>query len=543
MTAIAPKEIRVLLVDRNEDEFVLLKDELSRIPGTLFLVDWCDDVEEARAALLANRHDVYLIDFNLEGASGIQLITDARKDGFEGPCIILSVPGDDRVDLMAMRSGAQDYLDKHSLHAGPLERAIFFAVERQRLHREHQAFQRRIQETQRLESLGLLAGGLAHDFNNLLGCVLGSIEMARLHDRSPAKREENLGVAIHAVEQATVLCTQMLAYSGRGVRRISAVDLPGFTGRVLDVLVSSIPPEVRIVRELDKTPPVDADAAQLQQILMNLVTNARDAIAGAGIITVRTGLASKAGPTRFKGFRLRPDSQDREDYAWLQVQDTGCGMDGATLERIFDPFFTTKQNGHGLGMAAVMGIIKSHGGALDVDSRPGQGTTFTVYFPAGAAAVPLANSRPAPDEASQSHPGGTVLFVDDNLSLLNIARSTMEYAGIGVLTAEGGAAALEVFGREGSRIQVAVLDMTMPQMGGEELYRRLTALKPGLRVILSSGYHESEVMGSLVNAGKVEFLQKPYRPAALIQMVRKAMREDQPPAAGLRANVKASAAG
>jgi signal transduction histidine kinase len=524
-------EIRLLLVDANEDEFILLKDELGRIPGTRFLLDWCGNASEAIPLIMANRHEAYLIDQGSDGDSGVHLVYELRKKGFDGPCILLSIQGDYRVDLMAMRSGAQDYLDKQSLTPAALERSIFFAIERQRLLREREGFLRRIQETQRLESLGLLAGGLAHDFNNLRACILGNLEMIRVYADKPELQKDCVHDAETAVEQASALCSQMLAYSGKGKLASAKVEIPVFAKKVLDVLASSTPARIRVVREFGAVPFIQVDPIQLQQVLMNLVTNARDSIAGEGRITVRTGSAKDAGPARFKGCRIKPETPERDDYVWFQVEDSGSGMDAKTLDRIFDPFFTTKQQGRGLGLAAVMGIIKSHRGALEIKSAPGQGTSFTVYFPESEEADMEKDARPAdPAAVAAADPvaGFPILFVDDNDSLLEVATATLALAGFEVLTAACGHEALEIFEKQGHRLRVVILDMTMPDIGGEEVYRRMAAVRPDLKVIFSSGYHESESISQLSGVGKVEFLHKPYRPGNLVQLVRRmAARESQ----------------
>jgi two-component system cell cycle sensor histidine kinase/response regulator CckA len=381
-------------------------------------------------------------------------------------------------------------------------------TDQKRAEEERRKLEAQMQHTQKLESLGVLAGGIAHDFNNLLMAILGNADLAlsRLPADSPAR--ENLADIERASRRASELCRQMLAYSGRGRFVVEPLSLSATVREMVQMLEVSISKKAALRYHLaEDLPAVDADATQVRQVVMNLITNASDAIGdGNGVISISTG-------TRYCDRSVLSESylDDRlaeGRYAYLEVADNGCGMDRNTLARIFDPFFTTKFTGRGLGLAAVLGIVRGHRGAIKVESEPGRGTTFTVLFPVSARRV-RAVSRPG--TASRAWRGtGTVLLVDDDDSVLSVGRQMIQRSGFRVLTAPNGREALEVFQNHADEVVCVVLDLTMPVMGGEETFRELRRLRPQVPVIMSSGFDELEVRDRLSGAGLTGFIQKPY---------------------------------
>ncbi len=378
----------------------------------------------------------------------------------------------------------------------------------------------RLRQTQKLESLGILAGGIAHDFNNLLTGIIGNISLALEQASLGNRSRKYLEDALHASDRAADLTRQLLAYSGKGRFSVQLLDLSKEVREINALIQSSIPKSVRVLLHLAPgLPAIEADATQLHQIVMNLIINGAEAIGPEteGFVVVETGTA--AVDERYLLGTLAAESAAPGEYVYLEVRDTGCGIDKATLPRIFDPFFTTKFMGRGLGLAAVLGIVRGHGGALKVNSTPGRGTTFRVLFPAIRETATVA----APETGLTDFSGsGTILVVDDEEIVRKIAKSTLESWGYRVLLAENGQAALDLFAAK-TEISLVLLDLTMPVMNGEQTFQRLQRIRPGMKVLLTSGYDETDAMRSFPGGGLSGFLQKPYTAAQLGASVKRAL--------------------
>ena len=403
--------------------------------------------------------------------------------------------------------------------SGP-EAAIVVATdmtERQRLADQEARLQAQIQQSQKLESLGLLAGGVAHDFNNLLMGVLGNASLV-LMDMSPdATHYQHLKGIETAARRAAELCQQMLAYSGKGrfvVRPVDVCEVVLGTARLLE---ASIPKHVSLKYDcLPGERAVEADIVQLRQIVMNLVLNAADAVGERrGMITIRTGAmycdSDYLGSTFFDD-RLAPGH-----FAFIEISDTGTGMDKDTRAHMFDPFFSTKSHGRGLGLAAVLGIVRGHKGGIKVYSELNVGTTIKVILPVSE----LPAQRLEQESASVKPPAmtGRVLIIDDEPMILNIAAEVLEYAGFTVITAPDGEEGIAKF-RAHPDTSLVLLDLTMPRMSGDEVFRELRKLKPTVRVLLSSGYNEQDTTSRFAGKGLAGFIQKPYGAEQLVEAVR-----------------------
>jgi signal transduction histidine kinase/CheY-like chemotaxis protein len=376
--------------------------------------------------------------------------------------------------------------------------------------------ERQLLQAQKLESLGLLAGGVAHDFNNLLTGILGNAHLAlgELGSSHPARA--CLEDVIQASELAARLTGQMLAYSGRGRLDVRAVDLSREVRAIRALLQSSISKNVQLVVDLDDAlPPVEADPAQVQQVILNLVINAAEAIGDrAGVVRIATG-TSQLGAEELRGLVSGAGMQPGR-HAWLEVRDTGCGMDAATLGRMFDPFFSTKFTGRGLGLAAVLGIARGHRAGLRVRSEEGHGTALRAYFPAGTGAV----ADPAVRAAAQPQFGqGLVLVVDDESIVRETARRALERAGFRVLLADGGRKAVEIFRAQRGEVCLVLLDVTMPDASGLETFAELRGIDPGLPVLFSSGYTEEAAAAACAGDVLAQFVAKPYAPEELVRRV------------------------
>ncbi|MEM6993213.1 MAG: response regulator [Myxococcota bacterium] len=374
-----------------------------------------------------------------------------------------------------------------------------------------------LRHAQKLESLGVLAGGIAHDFNNLLVPVLGSVEFVL--DDLPASSEhrEILETARNAALKAAALCQQMLAYSGKGQFVLEPVDL-GYVIRDAErLLAASVAGMAELSLEYgDALPPVEGDRTQLLQVVMNLVGNAGEAQAeSAGVVRVRTGtqLCSAEYLSRSQGGAPRGPGR----YVYLEVVDEGVGMADTTLDRMFDPFFTTKFTGRGLGLAAVLGIVSAHAGAIFVDSVQGRGTSVRVVFPVAS----TLEERAAPSDSDC--PQRVVLVVDDQEAILRIASRSLQREGYSVLTATGGHDALKLLEEHGEAISIVVLDMTMPAMNGHETLTHIRRLSAGLPVLLMSGFTENHVLASANGQSVSGFLQKPFGPRALLDAINAAL--------------------
>jgi two-component system, cell cycle sensor histidine kinase and response regulator CckA len=383
-------------------------------------------------------------------------------------------------------------------------------TDRKRAEAEHQLLERHLQETQKLESLGVLAGGIAHDFNNLLVAVLANADLA-LHMLARAEPRQDIveriadvrNAALHAAE----LTNQMLAYSGRGHFEVRPVSL---TALVLDMghlLAASLSKKARVTYDLPEIPAVQADVAQMRQVIMNLITNASDALGdNAGSIHVRTGMERVGASLAdlYGHAPLVPGS-----YAFLEVADDGCGMDAEVRARLFEPFFTTKFTGRGLGLSAVQGIVRAHGGGIVLRSAPGAGTTIKVL---------LRYDDRCPVSAQPSHVAqpsvwsghGIALLVDDDPRVRIVTTLLLRDLGFEVIEVASGRDAIVEFARRAREVRFVMLDVTMPDLSGDRVLQELRKLRSDVPVLLCSGYSEEEMRSRFHSKDMETFLQKPY---------------------------------
>ena len=379
---------------------------------------------------------------------------------------------------------------------------------------ERKNFDQKMLHTAKLESIGILAGGIAHDFNNLLTGILGnaSLLMETL-DVSSAERPIALEI-MKASESAADLTRQILAYSGRGRFVMRAVDLSALAMENRPFVRRFIPSRLELILDLAPDLPfIQADSAQMQQLIMNLIINAAEAFEenGKGEITVTTSVEHINEAFFLPGEKIEPG-----EYVSLTVRDTGIGMDEATQTRIFDPFFTTKFAGRGLGLSAVHGILRGHSGLLRLESAPGKGTTFRLYFPADKTAPKKA---PAIRKERNGKRSGTVLVVDDELTVRNFATTALEGMGFHVLATDNGAAAVDIFEKDHGILGLVLLDLTLPVMTAEETFDRLCEINAKVPVLLSSGFHQGEALERFRARGIAGFLGKPYTAQQLAQAV------------------------
>jgi len=369
--------------------------------------------------------------------------------------------------------------------------------------------------SQKLESLGVLAGGIAHDFNNLLTAIMGNLNLAQLKLPEGSPALGHLEAVENTVLKASELTRQMLAYSGKGRFSVKPQDLDAVVNGMVHLLKVSVPKGASLSIHLaGNLPAVEGDAAQIQQVVMNLVTNAADALGDKeGVIRV----ATREEDLDEARIRAAFPAQDLEPgpFVVLEVEDTGCGMSPGVLARIFDPFFTTKVKGRGLGLSAMLGILKGHKAGILIQSREGEGSSFQVFFPASrGTAVP----RPQAAAEPVSEFSGRLLLVDDEVIILDSIGLALETLGFEVIQARDGVEALERF--EAARPDLVLMDLTMPRMDGATAFAKMQALRPEVPVILSSGYDRQALEGVKPAA----FVQKPYRLKELKKLLAEVLR-------------------
>ena len=376
---------------------------------------------------------------------------------------------------------------------------------------QRRMLEKQLRQSQQMESIGRLAAGIAHDFNNLLAAVLGHASFVRLHLTDDSPLLPNLDSIEKASNRAADLCKQMLAYAGQGSYSVEEMDANSVISDTVGLVKISISKKISLNLVRSPQPAtIKADVAQIRQVLMNLVLNAAEAIGDqSGSIVIQT---SRLRPTAedLAGTILDPKETPSE-YVQIEVTDSGCGMSQETQEKIFEPFFTTKFTGRGLGLSAVLGIVKAHHGLLKIASRLGKGTTFKILLPLaeGARTVPQNQAAAAhPDQLW--HGSGTVLLVDDEASVRESTRNLLTELGFSVLLAENGEQGLNTFTTHVKEIVAVILDLTMPRLNGGEVFEQIRKVCPQLPVLLSSGYNQTNTMEQFAGKGFAGFLQKPF---------------------------------
>jgi nitrogen-specific signal transduction histidine kinase/CheY-like chemotaxis protein len=398
-----------------------------------------------------------------------------------------------------------------------------------RLHEERLELERKILQAQKLESLGVMAGGVAHDFNNLLQSILGNMELAAIRLDAEAAPRKYIDNAMISAKRAALLTGLMLTYVGKGMVARKELNLNELVRENADMLQTAT--SATISRELDLAPELPfilADAAQMQQLVMNLITNAAEAIfEPTGTVTLRTGV--QECDQDFLNASLLEEKPAAGRYVFLEVSDTGCGMSEDTLKRLFDPFFTTKFTGRGLGMSAVLGIMRTHCGALFVKSTLNCGTTFRALFPASDTLSPPPVQAGAATVPTQVAAGvmslsGVALVVDDEKPVLRVCTKMVSLCGFTVITASDGLDAVAKFREHADEIAFVLMDLTMPRMDGITAMNEIFTIRPTARVLLASGFND-DVLGDRITTPPAGFIRKPYNMAALEAEIRRVMQE------------------
>jgi len=372
-----------------------------------------------------------------------------------------------------------------------------------------------MRQSQKLESLGVLAGGIAHDFNNLLSAMQGNLNLAQMNLAPEAASGPYLEHLDDTIRKAAGLTRQMLAYSGKGHFVVEPLSLNHLVAEITNLLTVSISKKVRLNYNLAAgLPVIEADPAQVQQVVMNLVTNASEAIGEeSGAITIETSLRRIEAPEKETVFSGQPVVPG--DYVTLRVADTGCGMEPGVLTRIFDPFFSTKSSGRGLGLSAMLGILRGHGAAIEIHSEAGQGSDFQVHFPASRASLPAVGGAVPTRRTGRFQ--GKVLLADDEADLRLSFRDILEHLGFEVVSAQDGFEAVQLF--QPGEFVLVFMDLTMPRMDGREAFLQMRSRDSEVKVILISGYSEQEAIDSKQALRPTAFIQKPFNLQLLVSVL------------------------
>jgi signal transduction histidine kinase len=509
--------VSVLLVEDSATDTFIIRHALAASSAVQFEVTHVTRVADAEEQLKKSSFDLVITDFGLPDSQGLETLRRIRRLGVGVPIVVLTSIDDDALGIQALREGAHDYLVKGQLTPRAVARAARYAIDK----KEHQE---KLRQSQKLEAVGRLAAGIAHDFNNVLTIVRGNAELISEGD-DPAEIKEAAREIREASDRAIALARQLLTFSRQQAMHQKPLDLNAvvgdFTRMLRRLLGDSIKLELRLASEL---PRIKADNGMLEQVLLNLGVNARDAMPFGGKLCVQTQTvelsreAAQAYPQGEAGMFVK-----------LSVSDTGSGMPPEVLSRIFEPFFTTKSKnqGTGLGLATVHGIVHQHHGFIAVNSRPEVGTTFEIFLPAMEPAV----AAPSPPSVRPMRRGGgeTILLVEDEDVLRRLAERVLGTNGYRVFSAASAEEARALFGEHRADIQLLLTDMVLPDReSGKILAETLTAASPTLRVVFMSGYSPDFIAEGFVLEEGVNFLQKPFHLAYLLETVKQRLESDVP---------------
>jgi len=485
------------------------------------------------AALKEGRMDLILADYSIPGFDGMTALILARQHCPDVPFLFVSATIGEELAIDAMHQGATDYVLKQGLGrlVPSVQRALRELDDRAERKRAEEALrqsEKQFRQSQKMEAVGRLAGGIAHDFNNLLTVIMGysQVLLTELGPQHPlrGKIEETL----KAGERAATLIRQLLTFSSKQSLDPKILSLNTAVTSLESLLRRLIGEGIQLVSKLDpKNGRLCADQAQLEQVLVNLIVNARDAMPKGGTLTIETAQVELTSSPVYHLTPLPPGP-----YVRLAVSDTGCGMDRKTQSHIFEPFFTTKGEGKGsgLGLSTVFGIVTQCGGAIDVTSRVGHGTRFDLYFP--SVETDILTTVPTKPLGQPQRGTETILLVEDEPSVRMLVRDELRKLGYRVVEAKNGVEACLLATQQAGSLHLLLTDVVMPGMGGRELAQHLSVIKPDLRTLFISGYMDDVGIMAGQEEGTSSFLQKPFTPEVLASAVRSLLDASTPPDKG-----------
>jgi two-component system, cell cycle sensor histidine kinase and response regulator CckA len=631
-------QVRILLVDDDEDDYILTRDLIARIGERRYHLDWLSNFDAGLEAIRRREHDVYLLDYRLGENTGLELLQQAQEVGVSAPIILLTGQGDREIDVEAMTAGAADYLVKAQLNADVLDRAIRYAIAGKRaeenLRRERDLISRitetspvgivvadrngqitfanhraeeildlpkdkaanvmtwrsadaegnlvsvqgsplqqvlesgqpvenarfaadrgggirallsanaaplfdsggqvdgmvvtveditrrvsleaQLLQSQKMECVGQVAAGVAHDINNVLTVIQGHVGLLLNTTPPGAGTEKSLKQILAAADRASRFIRQLLMFSRKQVIETKVLDLNAVLRNLESMLARLLGEDLSLEIRLADIARIEADTGMIEQVIMNLAVNARDAMPKGGKLTITT--ASAAIDDAY--VQQHPDARPGS-FVCLTVADTGCGIDRKLLQKIFEPFFSTKDSGKGtgLGLATVYGIVKQHHGWIEVDSKIGVGTTFQIYLPAAGRSTGFATdfiTKPTAVRGGRER----ILVVEDETGLRDLVQRVLTDYQYQVAVAGSGAEALRIWDEFEGKFDLLLTDMIMPGgMNGRELAEELKRRKPDLKIVYTSGY-SPDLVGKDLGEGDTRFISKPYLPAALARVIR-----------------------
>ena len=509
-------QLRLLLVEDSETDGELTVRELEQAGYEVQHVR-VDTEEALRAALRDRTWDLVLSDYNVPGFGGAQALGVVREVRTDLPFIFVSGTIGEETAVSAIRAGANDYVMKGNLKR--LAPAIERELREVSLRNERRELENQLRQSQKMEAVGRLAGGVAHDFNNLLTAIIGYAQLAEARLAPDHKARQDVREIMSASERAAMLTRQLLAFSRKEVVQVRVLDLGALVKDMAKMLRRLVGEEIQMkVRTEESLGAVQADLGQLEQVLLNLVVNARDAMPNGGRLTIETENVEISEEYAGERIAAQPGA-----YVLLAVSDTGTGMDEETKSRIFEPFFTTKgpDHGTGLGLATVYGIVQQSGGAIQVYSDLGRGTTFKIYLPRATGVAETFRGTESLDQAPRGTE--TVLLAEDQDFVAAVVRGTLQSCGYQVLEARNGEEALRMWDEHGSAIDLIITDVVMPIMNGPEFVRRARETASKIKVVFMSGYTEHGFSAQGEMASGDGFLQKPFAPSALARKVREVL--------------------
>jgi signal transduction histidine kinase/ActR/RegA family two-component response regulator len=465
---------------------------------------------------LSSNWDVVLSDFCVNGFGAIEALTNIQGRGIDLPLIAITGRIKDTEVLSLLKAGAADHLTRGNLMR--LNAAVERELRAARLRHERNRLEEQFRQSQKMEAVGRLAGGVAHDFNNLLTVITGYSDLLLAKNDLPESQRTALEQIRRSAERGGALTNQLLAFSRRQPLQPRTVHLNELVLQIEKLLRRLIGEDIELVTIPAAAPDVaEADPARLEQVIMNLAVNARDAMPNGGKLTIETGFTeiSESFPARQLG--VKPGG-----YITISIIDTGVGMDEETQSHLFEPFFTTKNPGRGtgLGLATAYGIIRQSGGAIGFFSELGMGTTARIYLPASNKNV----TSDVAEGGAERHAGSeTVLLVEDEARVRKVIVDVLTDRGYKVLEATRGQEALRICRTHKGQIDIALVDVVMPEWSGPDVVKRIVALKPSLRVLFISGYTDEALIHHGILQSGAAFLQKPFLPGALVRKVREVL--------------------
>lgn len=500
--------VEVLLAEDNPADVIIIREALRDSARVRFNITHVERLSDIRDQLRTGVFDIVLTDLGLPDSQGLDTYRQLRSMAGGLPIIVLTGLDDEAIGIAALHEGAQEYLVKGEVMERSLARALRYAMEKM-------SVEAQLRQAQKMEAIGQLSAGVAHDFNNILAAMLMEAELAATVGNTPAEVREAMSEIKGYVERAANLTRQLLTFSRQQVMMAKSLDLNEVVGGIAKMFSRILGEDVRIELQLGiGVPRVEADVGMMEQVVLNLAVNARDAMPNGGKLTIQTGMV-----------QVSPEDTNRHADAYagsfvsLAVKDTGTGMSQEVMARIFEPFFTTKDvgKGTGLGLATVHTIVQQHRGWIEVQSQVGDGTTFEVFLPASTVI-----HAPPPLAASNDRRGTeTILIVEDEVAVRSLIKVTLERQGYHVIEAGSGAAATALWEEHRAIIALLFTDMVMPDgISGRQLAERLQASSPALKVIFSSGYSQDFQSEDFNLEDGVNFLAKPYPLNKLLGIVR-----------------------